>query len=101
MTGFYNLTCFQNSRNFVDIMVCNNAITNNLFGVSILTMVFFISFISMLSFGQKNSLAASMWITTVVSVFLWGMQLINPEIMVALTVITALATIFLFRTKEN
>jgi hypothetical protein len=97
----YNLTCFTNSRTFTDIMYCNNGITSNLFGASIIMMVFFISFITMLPFGQKNSLAASLWISTVAGILLWGMNLVAPEITTALIVITALATVFLFRTREN
>ena len=84
-----------------DIMVYNNTITNDLFGVSILMMVFGISFITMQNFGNKPSLVASLWITSVISIFLWVLQLISPDIMVALTVMTAMATIFLFRTREN
>lgn len=99
----YNLTCFTNARDFVQVMVCNNGVTNNLFGASILLIVFAISFISMLGFGQKNALVASLWLTTLVSTFLSTMTsgLINPDIMVLLTIISALSTLLLFRTREN
>ena len=99
--AFYNLTIFENVRDFQGLLIANNSVTNDLFGTSILVMIFFISFISMLPFGQKNSLAASLWITTLCSVMLWVLQIFNPDYMVLLTIITALATIFLFRTKEN
>ena len=91
----YNVTSFQ------DLLIYNNTVTNNMFGLSILVIVFFISFFTMLKFGSKVSFASSMWLTTVVSVFLWILQLVNPDIMVVLTVITALSTVFLFRTREN
>jgi hypothetical protein len=99
--AFFNINCFESVRTFQSLLLCNNSVTNNLFGTGILLMVFFISFISMLGFGQKNSLAASLWLTTVVSVYLWIQQLFNPDYMVLLTVITAMVTIFMFRTKEN
>lgn len=98
---FFNLTCYTAVRSFQGLLICNNTITNNLFGSAIIIMVFFISFISMLPFGQKQSLAASLWLATVSSVFLWILQLLSADYMVLLTVITALSTLFLFRTKEN
>jgi hypothetical protein len=72
-----------------------------MFGVGLLVIIFSISFISMLQWGGKQSFVASIWITTVISIFLWIYQLVSPDIMLVLTVITALATVFLFRTKEN
>ena len=91
----YNVTSYP------QLMLYNNTITNNMFGLGILAVVFFIPFITMLGFGQKQSLVTSLWFTTIMSIYLWTMQLVAPEVMVAMTVITALSTIFLFRTKEN
>ena len=101
MGDFFNLSCYQTSRSFQAVMICNNAVTNNMFGISILLMVFSIAIITMLYAGVKQALAASLWLTTLVSMLLWVLQLISPDIMVSMTVITALSTVFLFRTREN
>ena len=99
MSDFFPLP--YNVTNFQELMVYNNTITHDLFGVGILFTIFSIAFITMLPFGNKQSFVASVWLTSVISVFMWILQLVNPEIMVALAVITALGTIFLFRTREN
>lgn len=99
--SYFNLSCYYAARDFVQVGVCNNAITNGVFGNGILLIVFFISFITMLSFGQKNSFIASLFITTLASVLLVIMQMVSADIMLLLTIVTALGTLLLFRTREN
>ena len=101
MGNLFDLSCYTSSRSFQAVMLCNNTVTNNLFGLSILLMVFSIAIITMLYAGVKQALAASLWLTTLVSMLLWVLQLISPDIMVTMTVITALSSVFLFRTREN
>lgn len=87
--------------NVQTLMQWNNTVTGDMFGLSILLMLFSISFLTMHGFGNKPSFVASIWLTAIASVFLWILQLINAEIMIGVIMITALASVFLFRTREN
>ena len=91
----------NNLTGYDKLMQYNNLVTNDLFGVTILLIVFSISVISMYGFGKKPAFVASLWLTTVVSIFAWVMQIVSPDIMVMLAVVTAMASLFLFRTREN
>jgi hypothetical protein len=91
----------SNLTGFDKIMQYNNTVTNDFFGVTLLMIVFSISFISLYGFGKKPAFVASLWLTTVISIFSWVMSIVSPDIMVMLAVVTAMASLFLFRTREN
>lgn len=99
MTDFFATP--TNITSFMDLMAYNNSITNDMFGVAIIFILFSISFITMHGFGNRVSITGSLWFCSLISIFLWTMQLVSDNVMVVLTVLTALATLFLFRTREN
>lgn len=99
MGDFFTLP--TNVTNFQQLLIYNNSITHDLFGVSLLLTVFAITFVSTMGWPRGQNLVSSLWITAITSVFFWLMQLISSDIMVVLAILTALATVFLFRTREN
>jgi len=87
-----------NATHFVELLQNVNAsYTNNLFGMFILFAVFMIAFISLKNYPAETGFTTSAFLTTLAAIFLSIMELIAPEMVLIMTIITALSTLLLFR----
>ena len=93
----HQIEALMNVSDAGSLMIWNNTATHGMFGLALILILFSISFISMLGFGFKRSLTASLWLSSLTSVVLWVLQLVNADIMTAIILITGLSTIFLFK----
>lgn len=63
-----------------------NALTGGVYGIVLLTSIFAISFISMQRFGVQRSLAASGFLTFIVSVIFASFGIVSSHVVVAAAV---------------
>lgn len=74
----------------------NSELTSGMFGIFLLFGLFAIMFMAMIRFGPLRAFASSMYVVTIVSIFLSIMQIVTPEAILGCTILTALGTFLLF-----
>jgi len=87
----------MNVTGFVELMLYDNSITGGIFGISILLMIFFISFISLTAYGVEKSFVPAIFMTFISSVFLAAMGLISYNIITILLFVTTLSVFLLWK----
>lgn len=87
----------NNITDFVSLMVFANNVTNYMFGIGILLMIFFLSFTSLLFYGSERAFSTSIFLTFISSLFLASMGLIAYEIILIMIFATALSIFLLWK----
>lgn len=80
---------YINTTNITGIFEYANSVTGNMFMNATCFAVFVISFTLFRKWSDKDALAASGFVTTVLSMLLWAANLINAYILVLFFLITA------------
>lgn len=92
---------FDNPSNLTDInktLYYVNDVTDNMFGVAILLIVFTISFMALKSrYPIESALPSSMFTTTLISIFLWLLGILPAEAPPILGLMTAFSVVLTFR----
>lgn len=87
-----NFTDFNQTLNYVD------DVTGNMFGVAILVIVFTISFMALKSrYPTESALPSAMFTTTLISVFLWLLEILPPEAPPILALMAAFSVVIASR----
>ncbi len=90
---YYNMS---NATNFIELLVDLNEVTGELFGISIMIMIFFIMFLSMKNFETEKALTSSLFITSMSGFFLFLMGIVSEFIFLGSFVIL-IGTLFLLK----
>ena len=91
-----NITQY-NGTTLVDLFSYNNDITNDMFGVSLLLIIFMVMYFPMSARRPDLALTMSLFITGIISFLMVGLGLVN--IMVAVGVMVAFAGSFVIYMK--
>jgi|TARA_Y100000310_G_scaffold81459_1_gene78014 hypothetical protein len=67
--GPYNMENVSNSKDILEFVIAVNALTDHTFMLGILIVGWFILFLSMRGYGNKEALTASSFITSVMAIF--------------------------------
>lgn len=86
-----------NVTGYVDLFKYGNEITNNMLGLGILLIIFMVSFVASKSLPTEKAFSIACFTTTMASYFLAIMQLISGEIILMMTLLTALSVFFLYK----
>lgn len=87
-----NLTDFNQTLHYVD------NVTDNMFGVAILLIIFTISFMALKSrYPTESALPSAMFTTTLISIFLWLLEILPAEAPPILALVTAFSVVLAFR----
>lgn len=89
---------------FQDLLTYGNIVSGNVFGVSILLGFFFILFISLKTrgFPTEKVFASAVFSTTTLSyIMVLIPNFISPEIVVTMTMVTAISVLFLYKTGSG
>lgn len=90
-----------NGSNIVDIMSYNNNVTGDVFGLTIVLMVFVLSFVVVSRNQQiESAIATSMFITFISAVLLASMTVINPTYIAWTIVGLAISVFVLWKSKS-
>ena len=90
----------ENLSTVFEITDFANEMTDYMIGPALLIAIFSITSITMLSAGRakEDSIVASLWITTISGMLLSLVpNMLNSTIVLGLAIVTALASVFLFR----
>lgn len=85
----------QNATSIKDLAIYTNNVTQGLYGIGILLVVFAVAYLFMAQKSRPvNSLIAALFTTTITSYFLFVIQILGGEVPIALTLgIISLSTI--------
>ena len=87
-----NLTDMNKTLHYVD------TVTEHMFGVSVLMIVFCIAFFALKSrYPTESALPSSMFTTTLISILLWLLEVLPADVPPILALITAFTVVLAFR----
>ena len=86
-----------NITGYEDLFEYSNEITNNMFGISLLLIIFMVSFVASKNLPTEKAFSISCFTTYMASIFLAIMHLISGEIILLMTLLTALSVFFLYK----
>ena len=86
-----------NVTGYVDLFTYSNEVTNNMFGLGILMIIFVVSFVVSKNLPTEKAFSMACFTTTMTSYFLAILQLVSGEIILIMTLLTALSVFFLYR----
>lgn len=80
-------------NNTVDLFVYGSSVTNDSLGATILIMIFVVLFIGFRAWPTASAFSTSIFLTTIGAFMLSILGLISPEIIIILTVLTAMSVL--------
>ena len=92
------------TNGFQDLLVYSNTVTNNLFSSLILLGIFLILFLSLKTRGvlSEKAFVSAAFATTLVSYIMVLIPgFLSPEIIVIMTMVTAISVLFLYKTGSS
>lgn len=96
----YNFTGLENSTNFYEIFTVVNSSSNDLLVGFILLMVFFVTFISFKSFETITALRTSAFITGIIAVLFFSIDLLSLTYMIIPVVLLGLIVFYTMLVKD-
>ena len=66
-----------NETDISGVFIYVNNVSNGFFGLGILITIFVVSFLAMQNYQDKQSFAASMFVTAIAGTFLWSLEIIS------------------------
>lgn len=91
MTLPYDLTNASNMSGITDLFVVANQLSNNMFGLVVLVLVFIMVFIQQKNYTSKPAMLAAAFVTSIVAMLLFLIGIISVGVLIASIVITAIA----------
>lgn len=86
-----------NVTGYVELLQYTNTVTNNLFGLGLLLMIFIVSFLSLKIYTTERAFATASFITAMSSYFLAILGLIATIIVVVPTIMALISIIILIK----
>jgi hypothetical protein len=87
----YDLTNASNMSGVTDLFTTANQLTNDMFGVVIMLMIWFIIFMQLKNYDSRPAMLAASFITSLAAVLLFVFNMIGQNVLVASIVMTAIA----------
>lgn len=84
-----------NITTFVGFFEYSNTVTNGLTGIGILIAFFIVSVVSMKVFQTERAVLASLFLTTLVSIFFSILGLVGNKVMIVCIILTGLSLLHL------
>jgi ABC-type siderophore export system fused ATPase/permease subunit len=85
----YDLTNASNMTGITDLFTTANQLSNNLFGVVILLVWWFLVFMQLKNYSTKPALLVASFTTTIVAVFLFLFGMVSQVVLIISIVLTA------------
>jgi len=85
-----------NISGFQDLFQWNNRVVDHQFGIGILIMVFFISFVLLKAFESAQAFTGCLFFTMIVAVGCWALSILNTTWMIGSVLLCALTTLLIF-----
>lgn len=100
MGNIYNLSNATNTTNFYKMTEALHNTTGGLVGNAIVIVGFFITYISLYQYTQKQAISAASYIWSVITLLLWTANLASDYILIAMIFLSAFSTAVLL-TQQN
>lgn len=96
MALYYNV---PNETGLIGLMRYSNNVTNDIFGITLLFMIFSIMFVSFKArnHGTGESMGAASFVSMVSSVFLWIINVVPDYSIIVTTILTVISIIIMGR----
>lgn len=96
----YDLTGLENNTNILTVFTSLNTASGEWLVLSLLLLVFVISFISFKSYDTLSALRSSSFITSVLAVLFWSISLLSVRNMLIPVIFLGLIVFFSYVMKE-
>jgi len=85
---------------FSDLFVWANTVTDGLFGIGLLLLLFLIIFISTIQFESKKAFAISSWLTWLFCSLFWALGVVSGREFFICATFVGISVVWLFLSKE-
>ena len=98
MADLFNLTNVTNAEGWMEFAQETSKLSSNMPGLFIILMIFIVLFIALKQkgYGVDKCVAASSWVTMVVALLMYPMQLINGYVYWVSIILVPFSILFLF-----
>lgn len=86
----YDLTNASNMSGINNLFTTANQMSNNLFGVIILLMLWFIIFMQLKNYSSKPAMLAASFITAIASILLFLINMVSSQVLIICIILTAI-----------
>lgn len=85
-----------NVTNFVTWMQYNNTVTDNMFGIGILVMLFIVVFIAFKQYETEQAFASACFISLIASIMLRVVGLVGSNVVLVFVILSAISAVLLY-----
>lgn len=87
---------YPNATSTFGVMQYANAVSNGVFGLSIVTAIWFVLFIAFRRYGDAAAFTSANFITLIVSAILWSVGLADEKVVIILGVLLGVSVMMLW-----
>jgi len=96
----YNLTNVTSGDNVLGLFKSANQMTDSTFGIVILLMVALLVYMRLKGYNSESALIAAMFITTLLSIFLFLMGMVTQVVLMVCIILFAITVLIKFLFKD-
>jgi hypothetical protein len=91
MPAPYDLTNASNMSGITDVFTSASQLTNGLFGIVVLFLLWFLVFMQLKNYQTKPAVLTASFVTTLASILLFLGNIVSTQVLIVCVVITAIA----------
>jgi hypothetical protein len=91
----YNLTALTSNNDIVGTLGAVNNLSNNMFGLAFLLLFTIITFVAFKNYEFKRALSGSLFLSSIIAMFMRVLSLIGDTVMFSYFLITAVSFIWM------